>query len=93
MFDKFCILSLTYQSNGFVTMLAPLRDHLSPEDPMSSPLLCATKERYFTRMSVVVNPDKPSLEETRWITSEDINVNGFPNSPSFWSVGDHTGNN
>ena len=73
-FDKFCVLSLTYRSNGFVTMLAPLRDYLSPKDPRLSPLLCATKERYFTRMSVVVSPNKPNFRESQWIVSEDINV-------------------
>ena len=73
-FDKFCVLSLTYRSNGFITMLAPLRDYLRPKDPISSPLLGATKERYFTRLSVNVYPGGLGFGETRWIASEDVNV-------------------
>ena len=73
-FDKFCVLSLTYRSDGFITMLAPVRDYLSPKDPMSAPLLCSAKERYFSRLLVDVRPGKPGFEEARWITSEDGNV-------------------
>ena len=73
-FDDFCVLSLTYQSNGFFTMLAPLRDYLCPKDPKSSPLLCATKERYPSRLSVDVKPVYPGFKEARWIMSEDANV-------------------
>ena len=72
--DKFCILSLTHRSDGFVTMLAPLRDHLSPEDPKSSSLLGTIKECYFTRMSIDINPTKPNSRDAQWITSEDVNV-------------------
>ena len=73
-FDNFCVLSLTYRFDGSIRMLAPLRDCLCPKEPMLSPLLCATKERYFDRLSVGVYPGKPGFEEARWITSEDANV-------------------
>jgi len=72
--DGFCVLSLTSRSNGFITMLAPLRDYLSPDDPKLSPLLCAAKERYFIRMSFYPDPNKSDFKETRWIISEDANV-------------------
>ena len=72
--DKFCTLSLTYRSDGFVTMLVPLRDYLRPKDPLSSPLFRTAKEFYFTRLSTKSDPLEPGSEETRWIRSEDANV-------------------
>jgi tetratricopeptide (TPR) repeat protein len=73
-FDKFCALSLTCRSGGFVTMLAPIRDYLRPQNPLSSPLLCTTMDCYFNRLSVEVYPGKPGFEEARWIVLEDVNV-------------------
>ena len=73
-FDSFCILSLTSRSNGFTTMLAPIRDYLRPQHPTSTPLLRATRDRYFTRLSVDIHPEKPGFREAQWIASEDINV-------------------
>jgi len=73
-FNGLCVLSLTYQSDGFVTMLAPLRDRLCPKNPKSSPLLCVAKECYFDRLSVGVYPGKPGYQEAQWIKSEDVNI-------------------
>jgi tetratricopeptide (TPR) repeat protein len=72
--DKLCVLSLTYRSNGFITMLAPIRDYLRPTDPELSPLLCATKDNYFSRLLVKINRARPGFEEGRWIVGEDANV-------------------
>ena len=55
-------------------MLAPIRDHLRPRDPRSSPLLCAARDRYFSRLSVTVHPNTPRFEDARWIVLEDVNV-------------------
>ena len=92
--DKFCVLSLAYQNNGFVTMVAPLRDYLYPRDPLSSPLLLIAKKYYFDRMSVKLDPGRPGFEDSRWIVSEDVNVEHLldvfisldANSDNVWSA-------
>jgi tetratricopeptide (TPR) repeat protein len=93
-FDTFCVLSLTYRSNGFVTMLAPLRDHLYPKDSRPSPRLRTTKEHYFRRLSVEIFPDRPGFDEAEWIMSEDVNIEHLldnfisidANSDEVWDV-------
>ena len=72
--DKFCVLSLTYRHQGFITMLAPIRDYFVPRDPNSSPLIRTTKRCYFTRLSAHLSPGRPGFGESRWIKSEDVNV-------------------
>jgi tetratricopeptide (TPR) repeat protein len=73
-FGKFRVLSLAHRSNGFITMLAPIRDYLSPQDPLSSPLLCTTSDHYFSRLSAGTHPSNPRFEEARWIVLEDVNA-------------------
>jgi len=93
-FNRFRVLSLAHRSNGFITMLAPIRDYLCPEDPTISPLLDAIKDCYFKWLSVEVDPDMVGYEEAQWIRSEDVNVehllNVFTtidsNSDQIWDV-------
>ena len=89
--DKFCILSLTSRNNGYITMLAPIRDHLSPRDPRTSPLLCTTKDRYSSRLRLLgdLDPDQPGFGESRWIRSEDVNAEHLLNVFTSFDTGSH----
>ncbi|KAF9780538.1 hypothetical protein BJ322DRAFT_1213646 [Thelephora terrestris] len=60
--------------NGFITMLAPIRDYFRPRDSQASLFICATKDHYFTRLSVDPDPDHSRSGETNWIVQEDVNV-------------------
>ena len=74
MLDGFCTLSLTYRKDGFIVMPEILRSHLCPKLPALSPLLSTTKECYFIRLLGDIQPGEPGFEDSRWITSEDVNV-------------------
>ena len=74
MLDIFCNLSLAYRSDGFITMLAPLRDYLRPKDPMASSFLCMAKEHYLGRLSGALSSNGSGSDASRCITSEDVNL-------------------
>ena len=65
-FDQFYVLSLTYRNEGFITMVAPIRNHPSFKDPMSAPLFCSFKERCFSRLLADMKLGKLGSEEARW---------------------------
>ena len=77
MIDKFCALSLVSRPGHRVTMLAPLREYLRREDSKPGPLIRDVKERYFSRLRPMdenLRPDMPGFSETRWILTEESNV-------------------
>ena len=75
--DTFCMLSLVSRYKGFVTMLAPLREYLHPNDLGSPSLLWEVKGRYFSRLHLMdeeLQPGLPGFEETKWVLGENSNV-------------------
>ena len=75
--DTFWTLSLVSRYKGFITMLAPLREYLRPEDLGSPSLLWEVKGRYFRRLHLIdeeLQPGMPGFEETKWVIRENSNV-------------------
>ena len=71
--DTFCILSLTHRAGCFVTMLAPLRDYLHPNNPSSVPLLLTTEAQYLARGDEA-RKNGPGSSAWRWHIFECSNI-------------------
>ena len=95
-FNKFCSLALTYRSNGFIAMLAPIREYFYPQDlkSSSSHYLRAAKDYYFTRLSVDIGYYKFKIREEQWVRLEDMNIGHLlgvftsvdANTPDVWDA-------
>jgi tetratricopeptide (TPR) repeat protein len=75
-FDTLGRLSLTLRSDdGFVTMLAPIRLHMSADEDYGG-LLGDLRAYYYTELdgSSQLSPGDEGFDQTKWIGSEDDNV-------------------
>jgi len=75
-FDTLGRMSLTFRSDdGFVTMLAPIRLHMSADQDYGV-LLSDLQVYYYTELDACsqLSPGDNGFEQTKWIGSEDDNV-------------------
>ena len=75
-FDTLGRMSLTFRSDdGFVTMLAPIRLHMSADEDYGA-LLSDLQAYYYTELdtSSQLSPGDEGFEQTKWICSEDDNI-------------------
>ena len=90
-FDTLGRMSLTLRSeDGFVTMLAPIRLHMSADEDCSV-LLSDLQAYYYAELdtSSELSPGDEGFEQTRWICSEDDNVERLINHFLISSSSDH----
>jgi len=74
--DTLIILSLIHWNDGFVTMLAPVREYLKA-DKCSCPLFVSTKNQYLTRLGDISRDfghGRARPQDIRWLISEEVNV-------------------
>ena len=90
-FDTLIRMSLTFRSDdGFVTMLAPIRLHMSADEDYGV-LLNDLQAYYYTELDRYsqLSPGDEGFEQTKWIGSEDDNVERLINHFLIFSSSDH----
>ena len=90
-FDTLGRMSLTLRSDdGFITMLAPIRLHMSADEDYGG-LLSDLQTYYYTELdgSSQLTPGDEGFEQTKWIGSEDDNVERLINHFLISSPSDH----